>query len=156
MFLLRSCKSNETEYKYGLLLHIFQIFFNVYKSQRDCIIYPNKKMKCSQKKRLLHLFFSQIFYMFFILTVTSHSIFNVWVIVDARVINSVFISSKSIIHLTLKQFSRSTAYLTLFRMRLFGAANRCGQGKKAPLLKICHTYPTTMKFGTVIPCLRKV
>ena len=28
--------------------------------------------------------------------------------------------------------------------------------KKAPLLKICHTYPTMMKLGTVIPSLKKI
>ena len=30
------------------------------------------------------------------------------------------------------------------------------QTKKAPLLKICHTYPTMMKLGTVIPSLKKI
>ena len=30
-----------------------------------------------------------------------------------------------------------------------------GGGKKAPLTKIFHTYPTVMKLGTVIPCLKK-
>ena len=29
-------------------------------------------------------------------------------------------------------------------------------GKKAPLPKICHTYPTTIKLGTVIPYPRKI
>ena len=39
--------------------------------------------------------------------------------------------------------------LTLFRMGFFGAAHRYGGGggKKAPLPKICHTYPTIMKLG---------
>ena len=36
--------------------------------------------------------------------------------------------------------------LTLFRMDLFGALHGWG-GKKAPLPKICHTYPTIMKLG---------
>ena len=31
-----------------------------------------------------------------------------------------------------------------------------GGGKKAPFSKICHTYPTLMKLGTVIPYLRKI
>ena len=31
-----------------------------------------------------------------------------------------------------------------------------GGGKKAPLPKICHTYPTMMKLGTVIPYLKKI
>ena len=36
-------------------------------------------------------------------------------------------------------------------MGFFGAGHGWGVGKKAPLHKICHTYPTTMKLGTVIP-----
>ena len=48
--------------------------------------------------------------------------------------------------------------LTLFRMVIFGAAQRwgCGGGKKSPLLKICHTYPAMMKLSTVIPYLKKI
>ena len=35
--------------------------------------------------------------------------------------------------------------------------SRMGGGKKAPpLSKICHTYPTLMKLGTVIPYLKKI
>ena len=45
--------------------------------------------------------------------------------------------------------------LTLFRMGIFGAAHRWG-GKETPLPKICHTYPTMMKPGTVIPYLKKI
>ena len=35
-------------------------------------------------------------------------------------------------------------------MGIFGAAHRWGGrgGQKAPLPKICHTYPTIMKFGS--------
>ena len=29
-------------------------------------------------------------------------------------------------------------------------------GKKAPLSKICHTYPTTMKLDTLISYLKKI
>ena len=41
-------------------------------------------------------------------------------------------------------------------MSLFGAAHgKGGEGaggaKRFPLPKICHTYPTMMKLGTVIP-----
>ena len=50
--------------------------------------------------------------------------------------------------------------LTLFRMGLSGAAHRLrvggGGGKKKLLLKICHTYPTKLKFGTVITYLQKI
>ena len=35
-------------------------------------------------------------------------------------------------------------------------AHRWGVAKKAPLPKICHTYPTMMKLGTVIPYLKKI
>ena len=31
-----------------------------------------------------------------------------------------------------------------------------GGNKKAPLPKICHTYPTMMKLGTVTPYLKKI
>ena len=39
--------------------------------------------------------------------------------------------------------------LTLFRMGIFGAAHgwEWGWGKKPPLHKICHTYPT-MRLGS--------
>ena len=41
-------------------------------------------------------------------------------------------------------------------MGLFGVAPRYGGGgKKVSLPKICHTYPTNMKLGTVIPYLKK-
>ena len=40
-------------------------------------------------------------------------------------------------------------------MSFFGAAHGWG-GKKASLSKICHTYPTMMKLGTVIPYLKKI
>ena len=33
---------------------------------------------------------------------------------------------------------------------------RGGGGKKAPLPRICHTYPTMMKLGTVIPYTKKI
>ena len=46
--------------------------------------------------------------------------------------------------------------LTLFRMAIFWAAHRWGGSKKAPLPKNCHTYPTIMKLGTVMPYLKKI
>ena len=39
-------------------------------------------------------------------------------------------------------------------MGLLGAAHGWG-GKKTPLPKICHTYPTKMKLDTVAPYLKK-
>ena len=49
--------------------------------------------------------------------------------------------------------------LTLFRMSIFGSAHgwrRVVQKSIAPLPEICHTYPTMMKLGTVIPYLKKI
>ena len=49
--------------------------------------------------------------------------------------------------------------LTLFRMGFFEAAHRSGglfaPPPPLPLFKICPTYPTMMKLGTVAPYLRK-
>ena len=42
---------------------------------------------------------------------------------------------------------------------LFGGSSRMERGagvKKAPLAKICHTYPTMMALGTVIPYPKKI
>ena len=39
-------------------------------------------------------------------------------------------------------------------MGFFGAAH--GWGGQTPPSKICHTYPTMMKLGTVIPYLKKI
>ena len=41
---------------------------------------------------------------------------------------------------------------------LFRGCSRMGggAGKKSPLPKICRTYPTMMKLGTVIPYLKKL
>ena len=45
--------------------------------------------------------------------------------------------------------------LTLFKMGIFGDAHGWS-GQKAPLSKICHTYPTIMKRGTVTPYLKEI
>ena len=50
---------------------------------------------------------------------------------------------------------QSTCSLTLFRMDFFGAAHGWRGAKGSPLPKICRTYPTMMKLGTVIPYLKK-
>ena len=44
--------------------------------------------------------------------------------------------------------------LSFFRMGLFGAAQGYGV-QKGLLSKICHTYPTVIKLGTVMPYLKK-
>ena len=44
-------------------------------------------------------------------------------------------------------------------MEFFGGCSWMGEGeggKKAPLAKICHTYPTMMKLDTVIPYVKKI
>ena len=50
--------------------------------------------------------------------------------------------------------------LTLFRMGLFGVAHGVGGegggAKRPPLSKNCHTYPTLMNLGTVLPYLKKI
>ena len=43
------------------------------------------------------------------------------------------------------------SYLTVFMM----GCSRMGE-QRVPLSKICQTYPTLMKLGTVIPYLRKI
>ena len=37
-----------------------------------------------------------------------------------------------------------------------GCSRTRGRGSKSPLPKICHTYPTMMKLGTVTPYLKKM
>ena len=39
---------------------------------------------------------------------------------------------------------------------LFRTAHRWGWVKRSPLSKICHTYPTLMKLGTLIPYLKRI
>ena len=38
----------------------------------------------------------------------------------------------------------------------FWGCSRMGEVKRLPLTKTCHTYPTMMKLGTVIPYLKNV
>ena len=40
---------------------------------------------------------------------------------------------------------------SVFSMGLFGAAQKWGDQKGCSLPRICHTIPTMMKFGPVIP-----
>ena len=49
-------------------------------------------------------------------------------------------------------------FVTLFRMGLCGAGHRWGgkKGLNKALPKICRSYPTMMKLGTVIPYLKKI
>ena len=61
-----------------------------------------------------------------------------------------------IVYTTIKVSNATELSLTLFRMGIFGAACGWGGGKKAPLPKICHKYLTIMKFGAVVPFLKKI
>ena len=45
--------------------------------------------------------------------------------------------------------------LTPFKMGFFGAAHGWRE-QKSLLPNICHTYPTRMKLGLVIPCPKKI
>ena len=47
------------------------------------------------------------------------------------------------------------ALLTLLRMGIFRNTHGCGGGE-LPFLKICHTFPTMMKLGSVVPYLKKI
>ena len=47
-------------------------------------------------------------------------------------------------------------YINHIQDGLFRAAHGWSGGKKTPLPKICHTYPITMKLGTVIRYLKKI
>ena len=60
-----------------------------------------------------------------------------------------------VIPATSARVERSNSVLILFRMGFFGTAHEWGV-KKVPHPKICHTYPTLMKLGTVVPCLKKI
>ena len=41
-------------------------------------------------------------------------------------------------------------------MGIFGATHEWEGAKRPPFPKICHTYPTMMKLGTVVPYLKKI
>ena len=39
---------------------------------------------------------------------------------------------------------------------LFGGCSQIGGAKRPPLPKICHTYPTMMKLGTIILYIERI
>ena len=51
---------------------------------------------------------------------------------------------------------RQSITVTPIQEGLFGAAHGWGRMKKAPLPKICHTYPKIMKLCSVIPYVNKI
>ena len=52
--------------------------------------------------------------------------------------------SQSAVSAKLKFLVQSNVFLTLFRISIY------------PVPKICYTYPTLMKVGTLIPYLKKI
>ena len=76
---------------------------------------------------------------------------------DLKIVLKLSLSRKK-----LKYFSKGCSFssflgfsmlLTLFRMGIFGAAHG---HRHPPLPKICHTYPTMMKLGTVTSYLKSM
>ena len=67
--------------------------------------------------------------------------------------------SKLIMVFTLNVYGKCSTHLLLSPIQ-DGHFRDCSRmwrgGKKAALPKICHTYPTMMKLGTVIPYLKKI
>ena len=64
-----------------------------------------------------------------------------------------------LILLRVKEQKSSYKYELLFNPiqdGLFRGYSRMGGAKKAPLSKICHSYPTMMKLGIVIPYPKKI
>ena len=57
---------------------------------------------------------------------------------------------------SLKTTASSSTTLTLCSGWAFSGLLRDGEGLFGPPPKICHTYPTMMKLGIVIPYLRKI
>ena len=59
-------------------------------------------------------------------------------------------------------FERIDNWINPIQAGNFGGCSRMvggeggGGGKRYPLSKICHTYPTMMKLGNIIPYLKKI
>ena len=50
----------------------------------------------------------------------------------------------------------ATVLLTLFRMGLYGSANKLGGAQKDHHLKICHAYLQILKLSIVMSYLKKI
>ena len=50
----------------------------------------------------------------------------------------------------------STLFTLINKSNILLLTDKGGERKRPPLPKICHTYPTKMKLGTVIPYLKKI
>ena len=59
-------------------------------------------------------------------------------------------------HLYLLQQRDYIATDLIFALTIFMMGGGGGVGAKGPFPKICQTYPTMMKLGTVIPYLKKI
>ena len=70
-------------------------------------------------------------------------------IVEIRLVNIIF-------YFTLPAPYISENCINPFQDGLFRGCSRMGGPKRSPLPKICHTYPTMMKPGTIIPYQKKI
>ena len=80
-----------------------------------------------------------------------HKIFKCLLIKFCKDFNKGQYVTRNVIRLALLCLVLLFSILILFRMGIFGATHGW-----LPLPKICHTYPTMMKLGIVIPYLRKI
>ena len=60
------------------------------------------------------------------------------------------------LHHLLEVTSLSSTFINRIQDGLFRGCSQIGGAKRSLLPKICHTYPTMMKLGTVVPYLKKI
>ena len=81
-------------------------------------------------------------------------------VIEMLQVNFIMIYIIHKISVLLKIMRTLNCFLSLFRIDLFGAAHGRrgigGDAKRPPLPKICHTYPTMMKLGTLIPYPKRI
>ena len=64
--------------------------------------------------------------------------------------------------MSLNTLANDFLFINPIQDELFRCCSRMGEkgggggAKRPPFLKICHTYPTMMKLGTVTPYLKKI
>ena len=75
---------------------------------------------------------------------------------EVTVFHDIEIPKVSSNHTCLSVISLNSALNPIKDGHFWGCSRMGWRGKKAPLPKICHTYPTIMKLGTVIPYPKKI
>ena len=75
---------------------------------------------------------------------------------EVTVFHDIEIPKVSSNHTCLSVISLNSALNPIQDGHFWGCSRMGWRGKKAPLPKICHTYPTIMKLGTVIPYSEKI